>query len=94
MSKPQPLGNVLQEIIDRFGYRERIDGVRAVEAWAYLAGPRVNAQTERVWMKDGTLFVQVRSAAWRHQLHLQRAAWCARLNEELGGPVVEAIVFR
>jgi len=94
MASPQPLGDVLQQIIDRFGYRDRLDAVRAVEAWAHVAGPRINAQTDRVWVHERKLFVQVRSAPWRHQLHLQRRAWCERLNEELGGAVVEEVVFR
>jgi len=94
VSKPQPLGNVLSEIIDRLGFRERIDGVRAVEAWAELAGPQINGVTDRAWVQHRTLYVQVRSAPWRHQLHLQRRAWCERLNEELGGPVIEEVVFR
>lgn len=93
-SQPQRLGAVLQELIDRLGYREKLDAVRAVETWAFLAGPQINAVTENVWMKGRTLFVKVRSAPWRHQLHLQRRAWCARLNQELGAEVVEEIVFR
>lgn len=94
MSKPQPLGSVLQKLIDRQGYRERIDGVRAVEAWAFIAGPQINGITERVWTKDRKLFVQLRSAPWRQQLHLQRRDWLARLNEELGSDVIDEIVFR
>lgn len=92
--QPQRLGVVLQEFIDRMGYREKIDGVRAVEAWAFLAGPQINARTERVWVRGRRLFVKVRSAPWRHQLHLQRREWCRRLNEELGAEVVEEVVFR
>lgn len=94
MPSPQSLGDVLHEMIDRLGYRERIDGVRAVEAWAHIAGPRINGVTERVWMHERTLYVQIRSAPWRHQLHLQRRTWCERLNEELGGDVVQEVAFR
>ncbi len=91
---PQPLGAILSKLIDEVGYREKIDAVRAVETWASLAGPQINGVTERAWVKDGTLFVKVRSAPWRHQLHLQRRLWCERLNAELGRPVIREIVFR
>jgi predicted nucleic acid-binding Zn ribbon protein len=94
MSKPQALGNVLQQLIDRLGYRERIDAVRAVETWAEMAGPRINGVTDRVWVHERKLIVQVRSATWRQQLHLQRSAWCERLNTELGGRVIDEVVFR
>ena len=91
---PQPLGNVLRALIEREGYREKIDAARAVEAWPVLAGPTVAGVTESAWMKDGRLFVKVRSAAWRHQLHLQRDGWRRRLNVHLGREVVDEVVFR
>lgn len=91
---PRPLRAVLHELIDRLGYREGIDAARAVEAWPELAGPTVANVTESVWMRNGQLFVKVRSAAWRHQLHLQREGWRRRLNEHLGREVVDEIVFR
>ena len=94
MASPQSLGNVLQEIIDRMGMREQIDGVHAVETWAHIAGAQINGNTERVWANERKLYVQVRSSAWRQQLHLQRRDWLQRLNKELGKDVIDEIIFR
>jgi predicted nucleic acid-binding Zn ribbon protein len=94
MAQPQRIGSVLKDVIDRYGYREKIDAVRAVEAWAYLAGPPINKVTEKVWVKSRKLFVQLSSAAWRQQLHMQRGDWCRRLNAELEGEVIDEIIFR
>lgn len=94
MARPQPLGSVLQDLIDQMGYRQNIDEARAVEAWAALAGDRINAVTQKVWMERGTLFVKVRSATWRQQLQFQRSAWRDRLNASLGREVITEIVFR
>lgn len=91
---PRPLSAILNELVDRLGYREGIDAARAVEAWPELAGPTVAQVTESIWMRDGRLFIKVRSAAWRHQLHLQREGWRRRLNEHLGREVVDEIIFR
>ena len=91
---PQPLGAVLSELVDRYGYRERFDAARAVEAWPVVAGPSIAGVTEQVWMRHGALHVKVRSAAWRHQLQFQRAAWRERLNDYLGGDVVDEVAFR
>lgn len=93
-NQPQSLGTVVRELIDRLGYRDKIDAVRVVEQWAHLAGPQINAVTEKAWVRDGTLYVKVRSAPWRHQLHMQRRAWCDRLNQEFGREVVSEVVFR
>jgi len=91
---PQPLGDVLQDVIDRLGMRDKIDEARVVETWATIAGDRVNAVTESVWMKGDTLFVKISSAAWRQELHMNRRAWRNRLNDALGREIVGEIMFR
>ena len=91
---PQRLGAVLGELIDRLGYRDKMDQARAVDAWPKLAGPAIEQVTESVWVRDGRLFVKIRSAAWRHQLHLQRESWRGRINEHIGREVVDEVVFR
>ena len=85
---------MLADLVERYGYRERLDAARAVEAWPAVAGEAIAAVTEQVWMRHGALHVKVRSAAWRHQLQFQRAAWRDRMNEHLGRDVVDEVVFR
>ena len=92
-NKPQPLGDVMQALIDRMGLRKKIDEARIIEAWATLAGVTINGVTDKVWFKGGRLYVRVTSAAWRHELHLRRQAWRARLNQNLGDELVREIVF-
>ncbi len=91
---PQRLGAVLGELIDKLGYRDKVDQARAVDAWPELAGATIAQQTESIWIRDGQLFIKIPSAAWRHQLHLQREQWKARINEHIGRDVVKDVVFR
>ena len=93
-SQPQSLASVLSELVDRYGYRERLDAARAVEAWPEVVGPAIAGVTEQVWMRHGALHVKIRSSAWRHQLQFQRAEWRARMNEHLKAEVVDEVVFR
>jgi predicted nucleic acid-binding Zn ribbon protein len=91
---PQPLDDVIQSVIDQLGLRQHIDEARIIETWATLAGPQVNGVTRSVWLKGSTLFVKIRSAAWRQELHLRRREWRQRLNDELGDELVDELVFR
>ena len=91
---PQPLGHVLQEVIASLGIERKLDEVRAIETWAALAGPQINAVTDSARMHGGKLYVRLTSAAWRHELHLQREEWQKRINEQLGATIVQEIVFR
>ncbi len=91
---PKPLGNILDDVLQRLNVGGKIDEARVVEAWAMLAGPQINNVTESVWMKGTRLFVKIRSSAWRQELHLQRQQWRERLNKELGQELIHEIVFR
>ena len=91
---PKPLGDVMDELIDKMGLRGRIDEAQVVEEWASMAGPRINKVTDSAWMRRGTLYVKITSSVWRHQLHLQRDEWKDRLNGQLGRKVVKDIIFR
>jgi predicted nucleic acid-binding Zn ribbon protein len=91
---PQPLGDVLKEVIDQLGLQEKIDEARVVETWATIAGKDINGVTESVWMKGSTLYVKITSAAWRQELHMNRRQWRQRLNGALESDPVEEIVFR
>jgi predicted nucleic acid-binding Zn ribbon protein len=93
-NRPQRLGDVLGSVIDDLGLRSKIDEARIVEAWEAVAGPKINDVTENAWVEEGRFFVQVRSAAWRQELQMQRRCWKERLNEELGGNLVQEIIFR
>ena len=91
---PQRIGAVLADLVEQYGFRDRLDAARVVEAWPLLVGPTISAVTEQVWMRDGVLHVKVRSAAWRHQLQFQRVQWRDRLNEHVGRDVVTDVAFR
>ena len=93
-SSVQTLGTAIDAFIDSYKLRTKIDAVRVVEAWAVLAGPQINGVTDRATMRGRTLHVTIRSAAWRHALHLQRGEWRERLNDQLGQALVDDIVFR
>ncbi|GIV58734.1 MAG: DUF721 domain-containing protein [Bacteroidetes bacterium] len=91
---PRRLGSLLDALINDLGIQRQLDEARTIEAWAYIAGPHINAVTEKVWVRGDQLFVKVTRAAWRHELHHARKRWRDRLNQHLGAPLVREIIFR
>lgn len=91
---PQRLGTLLRAVIADRGYQQGIDEARAIGVWEELVGAQILGAMDGVWVKEGRLHVRMRSAVWRHHLHLQREAWRQRLNAELGREVITEIVFR
>lgn len=91
---PQSLGSVLQEVISSFGIEDKLYQGQIVATWQEIAGERIGREVEKTWVKEGKLFVRIKSPVWRQELHLNRDSWCRRLNEELGEDRVKAIIFR
>ena len=91
--KSRRLGDLLDDLIEEMGLSRRMEEVRAVDVWRHIAGEVINRQTEDVTIREGRMWVKIRSDEWRHTLHFQRTAWRDRLNEAVGKEVVSEIVF-
>jgi predicted nucleic acid-binding Zn ribbon protein len=80
-SRPTKLGDLLAGYLRTAGLADRLEQAAAVEAWPRLVGPRIAevAVPESVGA-DGTLFVRVRSSAWRQELSLMTPEVLALIN--------------
>ena len=77
------MGAVLAAFLKSSGLAERVGQAAVVEAWPALVGERIAraAHPESV-AADGTLFVRVKSSAWRQELSLMTPEVLALLNAE------------
>ena len=93
-NSPRHLGSVLKDVISSMGLDSRIARARVIAVWEEIAGDRIGREVQKSWVRDRKLFIQIKSPVWRQELHLNRASWCRRLNEELGADQIDEIVFR
>ncbi|PIQ63683.1 MAG: hypothetical protein COV99_01225 [Bacteroidetes bacterium CG12_big_fil_rev_8_21_14_0_65_60_17] len=93
-SRPQKLGDILRQVSAEIGLDSHLEKGRVIATWEDLMSPPMRTQVVSTRLEKDRLFVQVSSAAWRHELHAQRKEWCERLNNELGRRAVREIVFR
>jgi len=91
---PQRLGDVLGDWIRAMGIAGPLARGVVISKWENMLPESMKQHIDRSWMKGDKLFVQVRSAAWRQELHLRREEWRRRLNTEVGSEAVKEIVFR
>jgi hypothetical protein len=54
----------------------------------------VTAETARIHLQSGTLFVALRSPSLRSDLMMRRTAIARVLNERLGGTVIKQVVIQ
>jgi len=80
-SRPTPVGAAIADYLKSSGLAERVGQAAVVDAWPALVGERIAraAHPESV-AADGTLFVRVKSSAWRQELSLMTPEVLALLN--------------
>jgi len=79
--KPTRVSEAITGYLRRAGLAERVAQADVVLGWADFVGERIakHAKAESI-TADGTLFVEVRSAAWRQELSLMTPDIIARIN--------------
>jgi len=80
-ARPARVSEVLAGYLKTSGLAQRVEQAGVVTGWASLVGPTIAraAMPESV-TQDGTLFVRVKSSAWRQELSLMTPDIMARIN--------------
>jgi hypothetical protein len=94
MTRPDLLRDILEESLDTLGLRERLRALRALLSWKEVVGETVAAAAQPEALKEGKVFVAVKSNAWIQELRFQQQTILQRLNEYAGAPIFTELVFR
>jgi predicted nucleic acid-binding Zn ribbon protein len=79
--KPTKLGEALAGYLKSAGLADRLGQAEVVNAWPGLVGERLaHAATPESVTPDGTMFVRVKSSAWRQELSLMTPEVLALIN--------------
>lgn len=89
--EPARLGALLEEEIERRGWRQNLAGGSISANWASLVGEKIAEHTKVLMVKDSTVFVQCDSTAWATQLRLSQKVIIAAIAEKVGHGIVEKL---
>jgi predicted nucleic acid-binding Zn ribbon protein len=87
------LGQAMEQMVDAFGLRAKLDEQAIASLWDELAGGMVAKHTVAVKLRRGKLHIQVDSAPLRQELTFMREALMNTINARMGRPVVEQVVL-
>ena len=80
-ARPARVSEVLAGYLRTSGLAARVEQAGVVTGWSALVGPEIaRAAVPESVTADGTLFVRVRSSAWRQELSLITPDIMARIN--------------
>ncbi|MEZ4738131.1 MAG: DUF721 domain-containing protein [Flavobacteriales bacterium] len=92
-SNEHSLSSALDQLVDAYGMREKMDELNITTAWDDVVGAMVAKHTVSVRLRRGRLNVRVDSAPLRQELSFMREALKEVLNRRAGRDVIEEIVL-
>jgi len=88
------LGEVLQQLIDKFRLRSRMNSETLQAAWPEIAGALVARHTKSVKLDGPVLYIEVDEPALRNELLYMQTDIIAAVNKRLHDDIVDKIVIK
>ncbi len=85
------IGDVLSQCLCGTELEKSLLETRVVEQWPQVMGDTIARLTSKIEVKDGVLYVHIRSAALKSQLFECRFDLVRKLNEAVGGSVLRDV---
>jgi len=90
----QPLKEVLQEYVKALKKNSQFNEVRLVASWERVVGRIISRATQDLYIRNKVLYVKLNSSIVKNELFIMKDLLIKRLNEEVGGGVIDNIVLR
>ena len=92
-SNEKPLKVAIEEFLDSYHLRDKLNEARVISAWEKVVGEMVAKNTGKLHIRNKVLFIKVDSAALRNELMFARNKIITALNREVGATVITEIVL-
>ena len=91
--RPATSGELLDGVFRWLKLEEPARAYRALRAFSWAAGPRINARARAERVRGAILYVRVTSSAWSQELHILKEQLVAKLRRTPGGESIQDIRF-
>jgi predicted nucleic acid-binding Zn ribbon protein len=83
---PTSAAQAISSALELRGLSDQVRGERVVTEWTELVGPKIAQRTRPDGIFERTLWIEVATSAWLHELNLLKPQLLAGLIERLGEP--------
>jgi hypothetical protein len=92
-SNEQSIKEVIEELINTYKLRGKINEIRLQHSWEQLMGQTVAVRTKEIYLRGKILFIRVSSAPLKAELFYAADKIKKLLNEQLEGEYIEEVRF-
>lgn len=92
-STAAPLKEAINDLLKAYHIDGKYNQTRIIAFWEDLMGKTIAKRTSKIYFKGKTLFVELSSAALKHELSLSKTKMIDLIHKEFGPGLVDDIVF-
>ncbi len=91
--REESIGDVLRSVLREDGLETPILQHRLIRMWPNVVGEKVTRYTDNLYIRNQTLFVEVKMPALRAELSMMRSQIVEKLNTAVGATIITEIRF-
>ncbi|MEA1875130.1 MAG: DUF721 domain-containing protein [Bacteroidota bacterium] len=93
-SQTQGISDLIKLMKKQYHLENGVDRANIKRNWEQVVGKNAAAYTDRIYFRDRTMVVHLRSSILRHELTGQRKKLIYRINEQVGRNVIDDIILK
>ncbi len=93
-SNTERLSEVIREYLRQLQLDRRLKEVHTAGQWEEVVGTIIASKTDKVTVRDGVMYVHIRSSVVKNELMMIRNELVRALNDRAGEEIIKEIVFR
>ncbi len=93
-SNTQTIARVIKDYLKEAQIEGKLKEVQVVNSWEELVGKTIARRTNRIYIKNGKLYLHMNSSIVKNELLMFRESIIERINTNAGEEIVKEIVLR
>jgi predicted nucleic acid-binding Zn ribbon protein len=93
-SKTISLAEAIQDYIKEMKLGPKLKEISILSSWEEMVGKAISSRTEKVYIRDGVLYVHLRSSIVRNELMMIREGLREKLNNQVGEEIIKEIILK
>lgn len=93
-SNTQTIANVIKDYLKEAQIDGKLKEVQVVNSWEELVGKVIARRTNKIYIKNGKLYLHMSSSIVKNELLMHREGIIERINTNAGEEIVKEIVIR
>jgi predicted nucleic acid-binding Zn ribbon protein len=93
-SNTEPIAEVIRQYLKELQIEKKLREVSLTGEWEEIVGKIIASKTEKIVIRDGIMYVHIRSSVVKSELMMIREELVRALNDKAGEELIKGIVFR